>query len=110
MEIAVNHVSPFGFLPLVAVLLGLICAGFGVYFILKAIWALRTGDNERLFIRRGLIGVLLVVLPWVLIWIGMFALAAASVANSPGSIPFQPGSGSSFSSSGGSSFSSTQPQ
>ncbi|MCF8567734.1 hypothetical protein LLE49_23725 [Alicyclobacillus tolerans] len=91
--------SFLGFLPMILIPLALICAMFGVYFVLKAIWALRTGENEKLFIRRGLIGVALIVVPWFVLWIGVAGLVTSAsqsgtVPIQSGSIPIQPNGGS----------------
>jgi hypothetical protein len=66
-EMAVSHVSP-GLPIVVSILFGLTCTGFGIYYILKAIWILRLGENEALFVLRGMIGIALLILPWLFIW------------------------------------------
>lgn len=71
------HGSPFGippFLPILFILFFVACLVVGVIFILRAIWALRAGERERSFILNGVIGVLLILLPWGLVWIFMIGV------------------------------------
>lgn len=47
--------------------IGVFCVLSGLFFILQAIWTLRTGQNEARFLSRGMIGLILLILPWFLI-------------------------------------------
>ncbi|WP_029420911.1 hypothetical protein [Alicyclobacillus macrosporangiidus] len=55
---------------LVMALLGTACFLSGIYFLLRAVWRLRIGDDEREFLRFAFIGMLLCVLPWLFLWMG----------------------------------------
>jgi hypothetical protein len=39
----------------------------GLYFLLKAVWALRLGQHEARFLSSALLGVILLALPWFLL-------------------------------------------
>jgi len=90
----VSHVVVPVIVP-VLMFLGFICGAFGVYFILKAIWALREGKNERLFILRGLVGLVLLVFPWV-IWGVALGVNSTTISSSHSTVvPIPPSSNSS---------------
>lgn len=42
----------------------ILCIVVGAYLLLRALWILRIGENERGFIIRGVLGVMIGALPW----------------------------------------------
>lgn len=57
------------------------CSLAGLFFILKAIWVLRVGMDEPRFIMRGMIGMILLVLPWVLFPLIALGMSSTIVRN-----------------------------
>ena len=45
-------------------LLQIISVVIGAYLILKALWIWRVGENERGFLIRGIVGIIIVTFPW----------------------------------------------
>lgn len=41
-----------------------LCIIVGAFLLLKALWLLRIGENERRFLLYGIIGVIVITLPW----------------------------------------------
>ncbi|OFW77331.1 MAG: hypothetical protein A2201_02945 [Alicyclobacillus sp. RIFOXYA1_FULL_53_8] len=84
-----------GVMPVVSMIFSLICVVFGVYFILKALWTLREGKNERLFIVRAFVGILLLVLPSLIMALQLFVVSSTISRTQSMTIPPLPGSNSS---------------
>lgn len=54
----------FTFAQIAYPLLRILCIVIGAYMVLKALWILRIGENERGFMIRGIVGVVIGTLPW----------------------------------------------